>query len=255
MVAAFFVKSLTRASAALILKLSHLRQLGAIMNLTQAQAERLLPIIEETFLFKGVALEELTKLLLSLEVEYLHYNSGETILEQSIIKPCLGILLSGSAIVEKHSGEGFMAMSVLSQGQLFGMASLFSCGERQPYPVCIIAGDNTSALVIREETLKQLFSRNHLMAENYICHLTGRIHFLNNRLSHIIQPTVEERVLFYLKHSAEGGNIKSFSALAKSLCISRASLYRALESLEKRGSIKKSGREVSVLSEQHETFY
>lgn len=225
------------------------------MYLTQAKAERLLPILEQTFLFKGFALEELTKLLLSLEVEYLHYNSGETILGQSIIKPCLGIILSGSAIVEKHSGEGIMAMSVLSQGQLFGMASLFSCGKRQPYPVCITAGNNASALIIHEETLKQLFSKNHLLAENYICHLTERIHFLNNRLSHIIQPTVEERVLFYLKHSAEGENIKNFSALAKSLCISRASLYRALESLEKRGSIKKSGREVSVLSEQHETFY
>ncbi len=226
-----------------------------MLYLTKVQAKRFSLLLEQTFLFNGFAKEEIEKLLMSLEAEYIQYASGETILDQNSLKPCLGILLSGSAIVEKHSGEGVMRMSMLTPGQLFGMASLFSSGKAQPYPVSILAKNNTAALLISEETLKELFYKNHILAENYICHLTGRIHFLNKRLEYFIRPTVEERVLFYLTQNAiQGAQINSFTALAKSLCISRASLYRALDNLEKNGSIKRNGHKVDVLVEQPEPF-
>ena len=59
------------------------------------------------------------------------------------------------------------------------------------------------------------------------------------------EPTAEERVLRFLQKNAVNGAFRpsvSISAIAEALCIGRTTLYRALDTLEQKGLIKKDGR-------------
>ncbi len=220
-------------------------------GISKAQASRYMPLLRESFLFRGFAEEEITTLVCLPGVEYVRYPAGVVLLPSNVTSPCLGILLRGGAVVEKHSGEGLLRMSELQPGALFGVAALFACGETREFPTRIIAQKNTAALLIPEDTLRTLMQANFRLTENYLRYLTGRIYFLNARIEELISPTVEQRVLLYLTQNAAGGSIThGLTALAQALCISRASLYRALEKLERDGSIRRQGRSIEIVREK-----
>lgn len=222
-------------------------------SISKAQADRFIPLLRESFLFRGFSEEEIMALVCLPGIEYIHYSTGTAILSAKAGSRLLGILLRGGAVVEKHSGEGLLRMSVLQPGALFGVATLFSGAEEREFPTRIIAQKNTSALLIPEDTLRTLMRADFRLTENYLRYLTGRIYFLNARIEDLISPTVEQRVLLYLTHNAVGDSIThGLTALAQALCISRASLYRALEKLERDGSIRRQGRSIEIVRDKAE---
>lgn len=222
-------------------------------GISRAQADRCMPLLKESFLFRDFADEEISAFVCLAGIEYTRYSTGATILSAEAGSRCLGILLRGSAVVEKHSGEGLLRMSVLQPGALFGVATLFSGTEEREFPTRIIAQKNTAALLIPEDTLRALMQADFRLTENYLRYLTGRIYFLNARIEELICPTVEQRVLLYLTQNAVGGSIThGLTALAQALCISRASLYRALEKLERDGNIYRQGRSIEIVREEAE---
>ena len=199
------------------------------------------------FLFHGFSQKEIEAMLSEPELACRRYAAGEMILSPGCGVPALMILLKGCTVVEKRAGEGMLRMNELSAGSLFGFACLFSDAEAHTFPTSVTAKKSTETLIIPESALRRMMQKDFRLMENYIRYLTGRVHFLNDRIEGLICPSAEERVLLYLTQHAENGMLtQGITSLAQSLGMSRASLYRALYKLEQEGRIHREKRCIAL---------
>ena len=172
-----------------------------------------------------------------------HFEKGEPIYTPDGFRRCIGFLLYGRASVMKHQGGASMLMSVLHPGEIFGAATLF-CSDGA-YVASIHAQTSAWALMITEDAFRKMLRTDFRLVENYAAYLTGRIRFLSARIDGFVQPSAEERVLAHIQRSAENGVYTpegSVASIGNALCISRATLYRALKTLEQKNYIKRDGR-------------
>ena len=217
-------------------------------GITEKQAQSIAKTLQETFLFRGVMANEIVPLLQMPGIDFVRYAAGEEMLSAQTGGGCLGVLLRGSAVVEKHSQQGYLRMSVLQPRALFGMAAIFTDGVTREYPTRILAQKNAAALLIPEPVFREMLRSDFRLCENYMRYLTGRIHFLNERIEELICPTTEQRVLLYISQNAGDGKLTlALTALAQSLSVSRASLYRALDKLEAENKIRRKGRTIEIV--------
>lgn len=209
--------------------------------------EAYVDVMQGTFLFSGMDETDIAALLRLPGVSVRSFPAETKIYCHEGCPACLGAILAGSATVEKRTETERMLMSMLGPKDLFGAAGMFS--DEEAYVVDITARSDTRALLIPEETLKEMMRRDFRVTENYLRYLTSRIRFLNKRIDGFVLPTTEARVLLYLENNAVNGVFSPnypLTALADALCIGRATLYRALDALAERGMITRNGRTITV---------
>ena len=161
----------------------------------------------------------------------------------------LGILLSGQARVVKSAGSADVVMSTLHPVQIAGAAGLFV--ECSDLPTTITALTRCQILVFSESTLCEMMLEQPTLSQNYIRYLTERIRFLNTRIDSFIAPSAREKLLNYLKKHAEESHATlpgNRSVFAKSLGMSRASLYRTLSDLQESGELLRCGDDITISS-------
>ena len=209
------------------------------------QAERYARQLTETSLFNGLHEKQIRAWLRGAAVRIEEYDAGAYLFTKSDIRDHLGVILLGSADVYRMSSDGKMRMSTLHKNDLFGAASLFS---EQAYVTDIICKRPTRVLLIDGSEVLKLLSSNPTVLRNYLQYLNSRIRFLSKRLDAFSKNTVPARVLSYLKDEAVDHEcqIKSFTALSETLCVSRATLYRALDALEASGKIRRNGKQINI---------
>lgn len=201
-----------------------------------------------TFLFSGLSTDRVEELLKSPAIEIRHYARGESVRTAEGAEAALGLILSGYALVEKREGGSVMRMSKLRQGDLFGAASIF-CEERD-YVAEITAQSSLWVLEIVETALSGMMREEPRVTENYIRYLTTRIRFLSSRIDSFVCGGTEQRVLLFLSNNAEQGVCAlpyGMDTLAKTLGMSRATLYRAIGELVSEGKLKRDGRVFTIL--------
>ena len=219
---------------------------------TTSDAERYARQLTSTVLFHGVQQNDIRAWLTRAEVSVAEYEAGQYLFKKSDTTERIGILLRGSADVFRKSNDGMMHMSTLKRNDLFGAASI--CGRDTPFVTDIQCREHARVLIIPEKEMLELLSDNRTVLRNYLGYLNERIRFLNNRLDAFSKNTVALRVLsFFVSEAKERVyNVKSFTKLSESLCVSRATLYRALDTLEEEHKIKRIGKEI-ILSEETES--
>lgn len=156
---------------------------------------------------------------------------------------CLGVLLHGRARVTK----GPLVISVLEAGALFGAAALFH--QRARYETTITALSTCTVAFFPEQQVISLLSGDRTLCANYIRYLSERIHFLSRKLESLTAPGPAEKLSRCLLESAgsEGRLCCSATELSRRLDVSRASLYRAFQTLEKAGAIRREGKTIVIL--------
>ena len=163
-------------------------------------------------------------------------------------KSCLCLVLQGRVQVFRQKGEQSVLLNELGDGAVFGAASLF-CGEH-PYPTGVVAGQDTTLLLIGAAAIESLLLENSAFALDYIRFLSGRICFLNDRIAAFTAGSAAQRLGAYLctllPEQGQSATV-SYSRLAKQLDMGRASLYRALDSLEGCGAIERNGKQLRLL--------
>lgn len=161
----------------------------------------------------------------------------------------LGIVLRGSADVIRASSNGRMHMSTLKRNDLFGAASLF--GDEESYVTDIRCNEPVRVLLINEAEMLRLLSENANVLRNYLRYLNTRIRFLNRRLDAFSKNTVAARLYTYMTDEAVNGvyTVKNLTKLSDTLCVSRATLYRAIDALESSGQIRRNGKQIIITEE------
>ena len=159
----------------------------------------------------------------------------------------IGVIVSGYARVTKPCKGGPVVMSLLGPGDVFGAASLMNPGETMTEARVI---RQALVLLFSEEAFLGLMERHFPLAKNYCRYLVGRIRFLTERVECISGGTAAEKLMRYLEQTAEEGSAHvsfGMDALASALSMSRASLYRAFDELERAGRICRHGRDIKLI--------
>ena len=212
-------------------------------------AERYARQLTKTCLFYGLSEKQIREWLNMSDVYVKEYEMGSYLFNTTDTVNQLGIVLRGSADVMRQSRDGMMHMSTLRKNDLFGAASLF--GESELYVTDIRCNEPVRVLIVSEGEMFKLLCSNSTVLLNYLRYLNARIRFLNKRLDAFSKNTVSARVMTYLSDEANNRiyNAKNLTKLSETLCVSRATLYRALEALESSGQIRREGKQIIILED------
>ncbi len=207
-----------------------------------------LELIRSCFLFSEISDAELKAFLAEGECSTCSFSKGETVFTAGEDDKKLGILLSGKAraiCADKSKGS----LRTFFAGNLFGAAGVFCKTGNEPFSKINALGSCKIFFVTRKG-VENLIVRNPKCALDYITFLSERVAFLNRRISTFTGGEAVARVAKHLLDTAGEDLICrniNFSALAKSLDISRASLYRAKNELTEIKAISADNKDIIIL--------
>ncbi len=212
--------------------------------MTTANRER--AMLRDSFLFREVSEDALDWALAQSRRE--GATKGEVLYTAHRFERSLGFVLSGKVRVTR----GDLLVSVLEPGMCFGAAALFN--QRQEYPTTLTAMTDCAVLFLSQETVAELMERWPRVGVNYVHYLSGRICFLSDRLNSLAAGSAEEKVEQFLRRGADADGVVcvAATAVARALGLGRASVYRAFETLEERGVLKREHKKFVLLSNEVE---
>lgn len=179
------------------------------------------------------------------------FKKGEIIYSDTVFNNAIGFIVSGSAFaVSNNQNETYL--KTFKENMCFGVAAVFGNGER--YISTITAYTDCEILFITEPDLRQIFEKFPQTAVNYITFLSDKVRFLNNKLSVVSCMNAEDTVLTYLSGATDSDGYatlpKNMTLFAKTLGLSRATLYRVLDTLEQNGTILKENNKLKVIKNE-----
>lgn len=205
---------------------------------------------DDFFLLNGLSGAEISEIISNFS-KPLAFKKGETVYSKHKFSNAIGYIIKGEAVANSDN-KNEAHLKTFQKGMSFGAAALFGGGNS--YISTITAKTDLEVLFITEAELLRLFEKYPQTAVNYIAFLSEKVRFLNKKLNAVSSNGAENTVYKYLTSLADdGGEVKAFknmTLVSRTLGISRASLYRALSSLEAQGCIIKENNKIKVIYDE-----
>lgn len=205
-----------------------------------------LALLDSLYLFQGASVGTARRAALDPRCQRLERMKGESVYTPHHFSRSLGVVLSGRVRVTK----GSLIVNVLGPGDLFGAAALFN--DREDYAAALTARSDCTLLLLPQALVEELMEEEPVLARNYIRYLSGRIRFLEGKIDSLTAGNTDRKLAQYLLACRIGNRAMldcSAIGLAARLHVSRASLYRALDTLTTQGIIRREGKIIYILDE------
>lgn len=202
-------------------------------------------ILYHTPLFQGIGSGEIGAALDLLEAREKAYDKRQRILSAGSRTHAFGLLLEGSAMIVQEDFWGNRnIIAALSPGQLF--AESFACAPQTALTVSVEAQTPCRVLFLRAD---RMFAADaDWTAGRLTCNLLGILaeknRCLNEKLTHITQRSIREKLLSFLSAEALRQNRTVFEIpynrqqLADYLSVDRSALCRELGRLREEGILR-----------------
>ena len=200
-----------------------------------------LSLLGATPLFQGASAETIRRAAEDSACRREDFPRETVIYSPESFRRCLGVLLRGRARVTK----GALVVSTLEAGALFGAAALFP--RRDRYETTITALTPCTVAFFPEALVAGLLDDCPPFRQSYIAYLSGRIHFLSRKVEGLTTPKVTGKLSRWLLESGRESVSCPATELSRRLDVSRASLYRAFEEMERAGAIRRTGKTIVIL--------
>ena len=158
----------------------------------------------------------------------------------------LGIVLSGVVSV---MGAGDVPLNRIGAGGTFGAAALFS--DKEGAPTRLVAKKPVTVYFLTEAETERL-TDDPRIRRSLLAFLCDRIRFLNRKVATFSAQDAKTKLSMALSEREKCGVVVvegGLAQLARSLDLGRASLYRALDSLEKEGAIRRRGKIIEITAQ------
>lgn len=212
-------------------------------------------IIPQTTAFNGISQEECSQMLSCFGVWEKHFRPEEKIYDFGSGRRSVGILVSGSAILERVDFRGVRTiLEHLMPGGVFGEMLMFQN----------VLGDSVSVLCekpccvwfLPEEKISSRCEKNcahhNRMIENMFQLITEKASALSERVEVLSRRSIRDKLLCYFSLQQAKSNSNTFtlpfslSALADYISTDRSAMMRELKKLRDSGSVDISGRKVTL---------
>lgn len=205
----------------------------------------------ECCLFDGCGADTVRAYLDSSGVNVCDFSGGEEV-PSELRARCWAIVVTGSVKIFSGGEDGSVLLNVVGRGEVFDIAVLTGRRGGAPLSTAITVGRCRIAFIAACE-IQTLMSEYPKIAANCFGFCSSRIYFLNRRLHTLSCGSAEGKLADFLLNEfyQEDGRflvkLKSCVELADKLGVSRASLYRALGTLQEAGVIARSGKQITIL--------
>lgn len=206
--------------------------------------------IKQIFLFNGLSESE-KDLIISEFSQPVTFKKNDLIYSTDKFSKAIGFIVNGVAFAVTNN-QNRIHLKTFESGMCFGAAAIF--GEKGTYVSTVTAKTDVEILFITEQQLENIFKSYPQTAINYISFLSDKVRFLNTKLSVISCSGAEDTVLKYLTVATDKSGYarlpQSMTMLAKTLGLGRATLYRALDTLEAGGKILRENNKIKVMENE-----
>ena len=203
--------------------------------------------LSKTKLFQGVSQKEAESMLDCLQGEKKFYQKGEMILRMGDTVSSLGMVLSGSVMIESDDIWG--NRSILDQigpGQVF--AETYACVADEKLMVNVVAAEDAEILFLNTERVIRTCSRScpfhSMLIKNLLAISAQKNLNLSRRIFHTSPKTIRGKLISYLSDQAVKEGRSEFDILfnrqqlADYLCVDRSAMSKELGKMQKEGLIK-----------------
>lgn len=194
-------------------------------------------------LFAGFTAEETAAILTASHPRIQQLAKGEYLFHAGTKTDTAGIVLSGSVHIVRHDYQGStVLLAELGPGNLF--AESFSLANL-PLTVSVTAGQDSAVLLlpVRSLTASSASAPARRLLNNMLQVFARKNVFLTERIEHLSQRTLREKLLSYLSNAAEKNGSDTVviplnrQELADYLAVDRSALSAVISALRSQGVI------------------
>ena len=205
-------------------------------------------------LFRGLTSEEI-ELMLSEIPHKIKKFPGGTMISQSG-EPVSSLLIVISGVVKgemvDYAGRVIKIEDIPAPGSL---ASAFMFGNRNRFPVNVVAVSDVELLLIEKPDFLKLLMKRDLILVNFLDVISNRSQFLSEKIKFLNFKTIKGKLAHYIlqKAGAEGFTISldmTQNDLADFFGVARPSVARALKELELEFYIEAKGKKVKIIDKE-----
>lgn len=219
------------------------------MNKITALTDQLI----ESSLFKGFYAAEVENLLEKVQYQIKFYDEEQVIALRN--DPCnsLNFVLEGSVRGEMYRFDGkTIKVEDIPAPEPFASAFLF--GDKQKYPVSVVANEASKVLKIGKQDFLRIIQEDGKLLNNYMDKIASRAQLLADKLWFINFNSLREKIASFVLDRCEQENeychTYTQSQLADLFGVARPSLSREINKMVKEGLIKNYRNKIIMLDKQ-----
>ena len=210
--------------------------------------------MEVKSIFEGIEEEDIKKMLKCFDAKTRTFKKDRTIVTNIINIKMIGIILEGTANVERYDYNGNRSIiEKLEKNSVFG--EVFS---RLGSDISVITTSDCEVLFIEYEHLIKRCKKgciyHSILTNNVLQLLSKKIVDLNKRLEILSKRTIRDKLLSYFELLANNNPKRSFNLpftytdLADYLSIDRSAMMREIKNLKEEGFIETNGKKITLKS-------
>jgi CRP-like cAMP-binding protein len=208
-------------------------------------------LLLKSALFKGLDIEEIKCILGGVPFRIKKYKSGNLIALSG--EPVNKLMLVTSGIVKgemtDYAGRIIKIEDIPAPGAL---ASAFMFGNRNRFPVNVIAITDTELLIVNKQDFLKLLMANDKVLINFLDMISNRSQFLSEKIKFLNFKTIKGKLAHYILQKAgeEETVVKldmTQNDLADFFGVARPSVSRALGELKEEGYLSVERKIIRIL--------
>lgn len=211
--------------------------------MVKSSIKNIIEVLKNSTLFSHIKEEELSELAVK-HCTQKQFKKGSMIFSRKNSEKRLGIICKGTAQIS----NGKVIIGRLKAYDILGAEMIY--GKAEHYLNDISALTDCKVVFVDKEGIDSIFSKSVSFAKKYISHLSENICSLNKKIDAYTAPSAEEKLYSYLLSEAKADTVTldmKMTELSKQLNLSRASLYRVIDTLEKSNKIIREGNKITLL--------
>lgn len=200
-----------------------------------------------TPLFRGVTLEEAEHMIQCLDVKRVHYKKEEIIYHEGDSITTVGIVLSGSVLIENNDIWGNRSiLDRVGEGQIF--AETYACVPGEKLLVNVLAAEASDILFLEVSKMLKgctnVCSRRSKLIRNLLTVTAKKNLKLSHRIFNTSSKSIRGRLLSYLSYQAMENGSREFEIpfnrqqLADYLSVDRSAMSNELGKMQRDGLIR-----------------
>ena len=211
-------------------------------------------LLADAPLFRGLTDDEIKAVLDELPHRIRRFSSGSLVAQSGEAVNSLMIVISGVVKGEMvdYAGRVIKIEDIPAPGAL---AAAFIFGNRNRYPVNVVAVSDGELLIIEKSEFLRLLKRNEIILVNFLDMISNRSQFLSEKIKFLNFKTIKGKLAFFILQKAgkDGTSVNmgmTQSDLAEFFGVARPSVARALGDMEEAGYISARGRSIIIIDSE-----
>ena len=203
--------------------------------------------LSKTALFRGATPQEVETMLTCLGAEVRQFSKGEMIYRTGDVVTSLGVVLSGSVLIENDDLWGnTTVLDSIGPGQIF--AETYACAYGEPLMVNVVAAEPTEVLFLNADRVLRVCSHacdHHSKLIRNLLSISAQKNLnLSRKIFHTASKSIRGRLLSYLSYQAVRSGSRSFAIpfnrqqLAAYLNVGRRALPNGRSEMQKGGLLE-----------------